>query len=70
MDIEYKVGLLLTLGGIHRFVPCGAAVAADATAVGDEFCGGLSSLGKRSMASHQHKVNLLKIIGKEFPDLL
>jgi len=36
--------LLLTLGGIHRFVPCGAAADADATAVGDELSGGLSSL--------------------------
>jgi len=33
-----------TLGGIHRFVPCGAAAVAEATAVGDELCGGLSSL--------------------------
>jgi len=43
-DTLNKVGLLPTLGGIHRFVPCGAAVAAEATAVGDELWGGLSSL--------------------------
>jgi len=40
----YNVDLLPTLGGIHRFVPCGAAAAAEATAVGDELSGGLSSL--------------------------
>jgi len=44
----YKVDLLLTLGGIHRFVPCGAAAAAVATAVGDELWGGLSSLNKNT----------------------
>jgi len=43
-DTLYKVDRSLTLGGTHRFVPCGAAAAAEATAVGDELWGGLSSL--------------------------
>jgi len=43
-DTLYKDDRLPTVDGIHRFVPCGAAAAADATAVGDELWGGLSSL--------------------------
>lgn len=43
-DVLYKMAFVPTLGGIHRFVPCGAAAVAEATAVGDELCGGLSSL--------------------------
>jgi len=51
-DTLYKVDLLPTLGGIHRFVPCGAAAAAEATAVGDELWGGLSSLIETTQLHH------------------
>jgi hypothetical protein len=67
--------LLTTLGGIHRFALGGLAVALTATAVGDEFWGGLSSLKEEKkpvqnafgvyLLHNRRNISIVKVSPKE-----